>query len=154
MNGPDLNPVEKQAMELASTGRVSAYTSHADEIDLLVLQCGAAGYSYAQTAACIGIAVSTLHNWSNQYPRFHSVLERAQTLSQAWWEGRAMDGTANTLIGGHIWARSMAARFRKDYTERQEHVSPDGSMSPHRELSPEELVKEMERRGLPIPDLD
>lgn len=120
MQAPDLNPVESEALQLAETGRVSVYKAHADEIDHLVLQCGAAGYSYAQTAACIGVGAATLKKWAAEHPRFASVLERAHTLSQAWWEGRAMDGHANAVIGASIWSRSMAARFPHDYTERQE----------------------------------
>jgi hypothetical protein len=151
---PDLNPIEEQALTLAATGRVSAYTTHADEIDDLTLRCGAAGYSYAQTAACIGVSMQSLKKWAAEHPRFNSVLERAQTLSQAWWEGRAMDGHANQIIGGSIWSRSMAARFPQDYTERKEINNPDGNLSPYRELTEHELAKELERRGLPIPDLD
>lgn len=96
------------------------YIERADEIDHLVLECGANGYSYAQIAACIGISREKLNTWAKTYPRLAETLSRAATLSQAWWEGRAMDGTANSRIGGSVWGKSMAARFPRDYAERLE----------------------------------
>lgn len=153
MNTEELNPVEQSTPPVPETGRLGAYTRHADEIDLVVLNCGAHGYSLAQMAACIGVATSTLRDWSNNSERFASVLDRARTLSQAWWEGRAMDGTAQNTIGASVWVKSVTARFPQDYAERRELTSPDGSMSPNRQLSKEELAQELEKRGLPVPDL-
>lgn len=139
---------------LPETGRPSAYHANADEIDVLVMRCGVNGYSKAQIAACLGISTKTLVQWASQHARFADVLDRAITASQAWWEGRAMDGTATSLIGAPVWAKSVSARFPQDYTERRELTSPDGSMSPHRQLTSEELAEELKRRGLPAPDLD
>lgn len=96
------------------------YQAYADQIDHLVLECGAHGYSKAQIAACIGVSTTTLTHWAREHPRLAEVLDRAHTLAQAWWEGRAMDGTANGRIGGTIWHKSMAARFPHDYADRQE----------------------------------
>lgn len=99
---------------------IDRYLQHADEVDHMTLECGAAGYSRAQIAACLGVSRETLKAWTKRHPRFAEVLERADTLSQAWWEGRAMDGTANARIGGSVWAKSMAARFAHDYADRIE----------------------------------
>lgn len=93
---------------------------HADAIDHLTLECGASGYSRAQIAACIGVSKQTLDNWVRDNPRFAGVMDRAMTLSQAWWEGRAMDGTAHARIGGTVWHKSVAARFPADYADRTE----------------------------------
>jgi hypothetical protein len=101
-------------------GPLGRYLPHADAIDHVALECGAHGYSRTQIAACIGISRDTLTKWIARYPRFAEVMQRADTLSQAWWEGRAMDGTAQSRIGGTIWAKSMQARFPADYTERVE----------------------------------
>jgi hypothetical protein len=98
----------------------SRYLAHADAIDHMTLECGAHGYSHAQMAACLGISVTTLRKWAKNHPRFADVLERATTLSQAWWEGRAQDGTANSRIGPSVWHKSVAARFPADYADRQE----------------------------------
>lgn len=100
--------------------RPDGYLRHADAVDHLALQCGAHGYSRAQIAACIGISRKTIIEWANKHPRFAEVLERADTLAQAWWEGKAQDGTANKVIGGNIWGKSMSARFPSEYAERQE----------------------------------
>lgn len=108
---------------LRAMGRPSTYLANADAVDHLVLECGANGYSYAQIAACIGVSRDTLNRWAKEHARLAEVLDRANTLSQAWWEGRAMDGTANARIGGTIWHKSMAARFPHDYADRVEQGS-------------------------------
>lgn len=149
-----LNPQEQAAPIVPATGRLGTYVKHADEIDLLILNCGANGYSLAQMAACVGVSTKNLHIWAADSERFASVLERAKTLSQAWWEGRAMDGMAQNHIGASVWVKSMTARFPHDYAERRELSSPDGSMSPNRQLTTDELAAELERRGLPIPQVD
>lgn len=101
------------------------YVMHADAIDHLALECGAHGYSRSQIAACIGISRNTLNDWAKRHPRFAEVLDRADTLAQAWWEGRAQDGTANQRIGPSVWHKSVAARFPHDYADRQE-IGPIG----------------------------
>ena len=100
--------------------RTGNYERNADEIDHIVLECAAHGYSKAQICACIGISRGVLSQWANAYPRFNDILQQADVLSQAWWEGRAMDGTAQTRIGGTIWNKSVTARFPHDYAERVE----------------------------------
>jgi len=96
------------------------YAANAEAIDHLTLECATHGYSKAQIAACIGISKNTLYKWARDIPRFAEVLDRAQTLSQAWWEGRAMDGHAQSVIGGSVWHKSVAARFPEEYADRQE----------------------------------
>jgi transcriptional regulator with XRE-family HTH domain len=106
-------------------GNVSRYDQNADAVDHLTLECGAHGYSRAQIAACIGISKERLNVWARDNARFAEVLERATTLAQAWWEGRAMDGTAQAKIGGTVWHKSVAARFPHEYADRQE-IGPMG----------------------------
>lgn len=96
------------------------YLQNADAVDHVVLECGAHGYSRAQTAACLGISRETLTAWVKTYPRLAEVMQRSETLAQAWWEGRAMDGTAAARIGGQVWSKSVAARFPHDYADRIE----------------------------------
>lgn len=100
--------------------RYSRYETNADAVDHLVLECGAHGYSRTQMAACIGISRGNLMVWAKRFPRFADVLERADTLAQAWWEGRAMDGSAQNRIGQSVWHKSMAARFPREYADRLE----------------------------------
>lgn len=100
--------------------RMGRYIENADAVDHLVLECGAHGYSRAQIAACLGISKGHLTEWVKEYPRLAEVMARADTLAQAWWEGRAMDGGAQSIIGGTIWSKSMAARFPDQYADRVE----------------------------------
>lgn len=99
---------------------IAAYETNPDAVDHLVLECGAAGYSKAQIAACLGVSKRTLKTWAATYERFADALERAETLAQSWWEGQAMNGGAQSRIGGTVWHKSMAARFPEDYADRIE----------------------------------
>lgn len=85
-----------------------------------VIELGRLGKSPAQIAADIGVAKQTLANWGEAHPEFLAALTRAKTLEQAWWEDAAQNGQAQSVIGASVWAKSAAARFREDYTERQE----------------------------------
>jgi hypothetical protein len=109
-----------KANRLCAMAQTDRYTRYADEIDQLALECGAHGYSRTQIAACIGISRHTIADWVKKHPRFADILDRADTLAQAWWEGRAQDGTANQRIGPSIWHKSVAARFPHDYADRTE----------------------------------
>lgn len=81
---------------------------------------------------------------------------RARMLRAA--EARLVKMSAEQVIEEFVEAAML--KLLKDSEDRglgapvQAHTSPDGSMTPSRELTPEELRKEMERRGLPIPDIE
>lgn len=131
-----LTEEEARMHTIEDAGRMSLYKTNSDTIDNLVLRCGAEGYSDAQIAACIGVSKVTLHNWISDYPQFREIYNRAKTLSQSWWEGAAMRGTANSVIGGSVWSKSMAARFPEDYTERKETIA---TVKQHTTLDVEQL---------------
>ena len=120
LSGELLDPVATEEISLPATGRPSLYVTHCDAIDELVLECGRQGYSVVQMAAALGVPGHRLTRWEEQHPRFKEVMDTARTYSQAWWEGRAMDGTAASLIGPAVWAKSVSARFPNDYTDRTE----------------------------------
>ena len=87
-----------------------------------VVDCGKDGYSRAELAAELGIAIQTLHNWEAAHPEFLEATTRARDLALAWWNRQGSKG---------IWAKSFNAaayrlqvmnRFPRDWRDRQEVV--------------------------------
>jgi hypothetical protein len=112
-------------------GRPSAYRpEHCKD----VVELGRAGKSVAQMCAHFDISRQTIDNWAAAHPEFLEALSRAKVHAQAWWEERGVSGMTADKFNAAVWKKSMEARFREDYTERQEfdHKSSDGSMTPTR----------------------
>ena len=94
-----------------------------------VIELGKQGDSPVQMAAYFDVARSTIDRWVMDYPDFAAALTRAKAHSQSWWEKAGREGM---YLGGAgfnaaVWKKSMEARFREDYTERQE-VHQTGTM--------------------------
>jgi transposase-like protein len=87
-----------------------------------VIALGKEGKSPVQMCAHFDISRQTLDNWAAEHSEFLEALTRAKTHCQAWWEKAGQEGM---FLGGGgfnaaVWKKSMEARFREDYTERQE----------------------------------
>lgn len=98
-----------------------------------VIELGRLGMSVVEMAADIGVARNTLEQlWPAANPEFLQALTHARECSQAWWE--SMGRTNLTMppqtgqFQASVWSRSMAARFPKDWREKNEtaHTGPDG----------------------------
>lgn len=100
-----------------SVGRPTEYKPEFCE---LVVELGKKGYSEAQIAAEIGVTRKTLKNWEDQYPEFFYWNGLSKEHAQAWWESLAQNQMLAPTPGfsSGLWAKSMSARFRDDYTER------------------------------------
>lgn len=85
-----------------------------------VVDLGKEGKSPAQIAAFFDIPRTTLLSWAEQHPEFSTALTRAKVHEQAWWEAKGIEGMELPGFNAAIWKKSMEARFRDDYTERQE----------------------------------
>lgn len=85
-----------------------------------VVELGKIGFSPAQIAAHFDVARDTLNNWAEAHPEFLAASNRAKVHAQAWWEAKGMDGMEKPGFNAAVWKKSMEARFREDYTERQE----------------------------------
>lgn len=86
-----------------------------------VIELGKQGDSLVQMAAHFDIARSTIDQWAVDYPEFSEALNKAKAHCQNWWEKAGREGM---FLGGGgfnaaVWKKSMEARFRDDYTERQ-----------------------------------
>jgi hypothetical protein len=85
-----------------------------------VIELGKAGKSLAQMASAFDVARSTIDTWADAHPEFSEALSRAITHCQAWWEDKGQSGMETQGFNAAVWKKSVEARFRADYTERQE----------------------------------
>lgn len=85
-----------------------------------VVELGKEGKSFTQIAVALDTSKASLHRWMEAHEEFRTAVTRAKECEQAWWEDAAMTGKAGDMIHPTVWAKSVAARFRDDYTERKE----------------------------------
>ena len=105
---------------MAQRGRPTAYQP---EFCDQVIELGKAGKSKAQMAAHFDVSRQTIDNWADAHEDFLDALNRAMAHCQAWWEDQAQTGLVapqGMTFNAAVWKKSVEARFREDYTERQE----------------------------------
>lgn len=85
-----------------------------------VILLGKAGKSKAQMASHFDVSRQTIDNWAVAHPEFLEALTRAMAHCQAWWEDQGQTGLTHQGFNAAVWKKSVEARFRDDYTERQE----------------------------------
>ncbi len=110
---------------MSSVGRPSSYLpEYCDS----VIELGKQGKSQVQIACSIGVDPATLRDWRDVHPEFALALTRAKAEEQNWWEDKGQDGLTADKFNSAVWSKSMSARFRADYTERQQQEvsGPDG----------------------------
>lgn len=91
-----------------------------------VVELGRAGKSLAQMCSHFDIARSTIDNWAALHPEFSEALSRARVHMQAKLEEVGFDGMTQQGFNAAVWKTTMQARFRDDYTERQEVTGAHG----------------------------
>lgn len=105
-------------------GRPSKYDPSYCEV---VVSLGKGGKSLAQMCAHFDISRQTIDNWAEANPEFLEALSRAKMHAQSWWEDQGVSGMTADKFNAAVWKKSMEARFREDYTERQE-IDHSGKM--------------------------
>lgn len=133
-----------------SGGRPSSYEPSFCE---RVIELGREGFSIVEMAADLGVSRNTLEtNWPAAHREFLEALERARDLSQAWWEKQGRENLTADKFQSALYSRSMAARFPKDWREKQllgsdpEHPLPAVGLDPSK-LSTEALREIMAARN-------
>lgn len=91
-----------------------------------VIDLGRQGKSQVQIACSLDVDPATLRDWAKAHEEFALALTRAKAEEQNWWENKGQDGLTADKFNSAVWAKSMSARFRDDYTERKEVSGPDG----------------------------
>ena len=110
-------------------GRPSKYDpSYCDR----VIELGAEGHSPEAIAAQLGVLRQTMLAWADVHPEFFAALQRAKDLELLWWEEAGRKALYADKFQQAVWAKSMQARFRDKYTEKQqlEHTGANGAALP------------------------
>lgn len=96
-------------------GRPSKYRpEYCDEI----IELGKDGKSIAQMAAHFDVDKASVYDWAANHEEFSTALARAKAHSQKWWEDQAQKNLSDRNFNAQLWLKSVASRFRDDYTER------------------------------------
>lgn len=96
-------------------GRPSKYRpEYCDEI----IDLGKDGKSIAQMAAHFDVDKASVFRWAEEHEDFRTAFARAKTHSQKWWEDQAQKNLSDRNFNAQLWLKSVASRFRDDYTER------------------------------------
>lgn len=93
-----------------------------------IIALGKEGKSIAQMAAAFDVDKASIYRWEKEEESFRTAFARARAYSQAWWEDKAQQNLASRDFNAQLWLKSVASRFREDYTEKQvtEVSGPDG----------------------------
>ena len=113
----DIMPSQADTPAKRPMGRPSLYKPEYCET---VIELGKQGYSPAMIASEIDVDRSTLIYWAEKHQEFSTALARAKSEEQAYWERMGMENINERCFQSSVWAKSMQARFRHDYTERRE----------------------------------
>jgi transposase-like protein len=108
---------KKKDLTKRPVGRPSLYKPEYCE---KVIELGRKGCSPAEIASDLDVDRATLIRWSGEHEEFRTALTRAKIHEQAWWEKAGKAGMVADRFNAQVWTKSVAARFREDYTERQE----------------------------------
>lgn len=92
-----------------------------------VIEWGRLGKSITWMAAELNITKVTIYEWINVHQDFSNAIERARVLCQQWWEDAGQKGMEADKFNSAVWAKNMAARFRDEWTDRQELTGAGGS---------------------------
>lgn len=127
---PTKAPAKKPIKPHARPGQPTRYKP---ELCAQVIEWGREGKSKAQIASRLEICRQTLDNWCNDHPEFLDAITRARVHAQNWWEDKAQEYMLVPGFNASVWAKSMAARFPDDYTEknRTELTGVDGKPVSH-----------------------
>jgi hypothetical protein len=84
------------------------------------------GWSVSEVAAHLDVSRQTIENWKKDHPEFLDAFTRAKAAEQSWWERTGRESLTADKFQTHVWAKSMQARFRDDYTETRRHEGHEG----------------------------
>lgn len=84
-----------------------------------VVKLGKEGKSVAQMCSHFDIGRSTIDDWRENVVEFADAFARARVHSQAFHEDQGEKNIENRDFDTQMYIKKMQARFREDYTERQ-----------------------------------
>lgn len=85
-----------------------------------IIKLGKLGKSIAQMASHFDVDKASIYDWAEKHKDFSTALARARAHSQTWWENEAQKHLKTRDFNAQLWLKSVASRFRDDYTDRQQ----------------------------------
>lgn len=95
-------------------------TKYKPEYCSQIIELGKEGKSIAQMASFFDVDKASIFRWAEDNEDFRTALARAKAHSQTWWEDKAQAHLSSRDFNAQLWLKSVASRFRDDYTERQQ----------------------------------
>jgi len=119
-------PPKPERVHRAKVGRPTKYSPEFCEE---IIKLGEEGKSIAQMASHFDVDKASIYRWSEEHEDFRTALARARAHAQTWWENAAQENVGNKNFNAQIWLKSVASRFREDYTDKQvtELSGPNGT---------------------------
>lgn len=105
-------------------------TKYKPEFCDLVIEVGEQGGWLCEMAEACDVHRNTFDFWIKEHPEFLEALTRAKQKAQAWFERTGREAMFAEKFNSSLWQKQMSARHPQEYTERRDHTSTDGSMSP------------------------
>lgn len=115
-----MSPWKHDVTAKKSTRKGGRPTDYKPEHCKTVIELAKEGKSFAQIAAALDVARSTLYAWADVHPEFSDTLTRAKELAMVWWEDMGQKGLTMDKFNAPLWAKQVSCRFRDDYTDKQE----------------------------------
>ena len=109
----------KKAIALKEKRPVGRPSLYRPEYCEKVIELGRLGCSPAEIASDLDVDRATLIRWTDEHEEFRTALTRAKIHEQAWWEKAGKAGMVADKFNAAVWTKSVSARFRDDYCERQ-----------------------------------
>ena len=112
--------------KLSEQPRMGRPTTYLPEHCELIVKLAKEGQGVVGWAVAIGVDRITLLNWRDNIPDFSTAFHLAKAHEQQWWEEKGRKSLGEKTFQASVWHKSMAARFRHDYTERTEVTGAGG----------------------------
>ncbi len=91
-----------------------------------VVALGKKGKSRVAICADLGFTRRTVYLWIERFPEFKEAMDLAKTYEHKWWEDRGQENLSETKFQGGVWSKNMSARFKEDWSDRQEITGANG----------------------------
>ena len=119
-------------------GRPTKYKK--EYCDLLINHMSS-GLSFETFAAEINVVVSTIYQWTYDYPEFSEAKDLGINRCMAFWEKMGVHGAAGKLKNFNYgcWYRNMANRFPHKWRDRIEITAKDETLKDPSLMSDDEL---------------
>ena len=111
-------PIIEMSQEAPAKRPVGRPTKYKPEFCEQIIELGKEGKSIAQMASFFDVDKASIYDWAAQHEDFSTALARAKAHSQTWWEDKAQVHLGSRDFNAQLWLKSVASRFRDDYTER------------------------------------